>query len=251
MCTMSLFRDQQTLIVTMNRDEARLRTEAGLKQQQLGNIQVLYPVDGLAGGTWFGLNDSGVVMALLNRYQDPQIEGAETRGAIIPLALAKGDYSDVLEHLNGSDFSRFNPFDLFVIGIDNSDHFSWNGQQVTVTKRSENALLFSSSSLNTELVLDKRQARFEQWLKQQPEQIWHAPQILQQLHLYQDPLDPSDSVLMDRLNTHSKSICQVHLQADQCRFSYYPEASLNQWRQQRSDIEQLPRQLSEFKLQKQ
>jgi len=44
----------------MNRDEARQRSEAGLKQQQLGHIQVLYLIDGLAGGIWFGVNDAAV-----------------------------------------------------------------------------------------------------------------------------------------------------------------------------------------------
>ena len=223
----------------MSRDEARLRSEAGLKQQQFANIQVLYPLDALAGGTWFGVNNTGVVMALLNRYQDPQSEDTTTRGAIIPAALAKGDYCDVLEHLNESDFSCFNPFDLWVMGIDSSYHYSWNGQRVTATKRLEKALQFSSSSLNTELVLGKRHAQFALWLTQQVEGTWRAPQILQQLHLHQDPLNISDSVLMDRPYSHSKSICQVHLQASQYQFSYYPEASLNQWRQQGGDAQQL------------
>ena len=243
MCTLSLFKHNHQLIVTMNRDESRERHEAGLKEQEYNNIHTLFPVDGLAGGTWFGINDTGVVMALLNRYQDPQVQGAPTRGQIIPTALAKGNYHRILNHLNSVDFSGFNPFDLFLIELEYQHHFSWNGQVMTITQHHENAMQFSSSGVDTDLVLAKRQAHFEQKLAQQ--KTWESLQILEQLHLYQDPQETSYSVLMDRPHTHSKSICQVHLRAEDCQFAYYPESSLTLWREHAVSVNQLPYQQRE------
>jgi len=246
MCTLSLFKNDSELIITMNRDESRLRHEAGIKEHTDNGIHTLFPVDGLAGGTWFGVNNAGVVMALLNRYQDPQKQGAPTRGQIIPTALAEGHYSKIIKHLSGVDFSDFNPFDLFIIELENNYHFSWNGRVMTTSQHNENALQFSSSGLNTDSVLATRQARFEQQLPLH--KTWQAPTILTQLHLHQSPQDTSQSVLMDRPHTHTKSICQIRLQAEKCQFSYYPETSLNQWRTHSDAINHLPRQQHELKI---
>ena len=244
MCTLSLFQNNSELIITMNRDESRLRHEAGIKEHAFNGIHTLFPVDGLAGGTWFGINDTGVVMALLNRYQDPQKQGAPTRGQIIPMALVEGNYKQVIQHLNNIDFRDFNPFDLFLFSLENNHHFSWNGQVMTTNKHTENALQFSSSGLNTDVVLATRQARFKQQIPLH--KTWQAATILTQLHLHQDPQDTSQSVLMDRPHTHTKSICQVRLNSRQSQFTYYPETSLNQWRTGSASINHLPHQQREL-----
>jgi uncharacterized protein with NRDE domain len=228
MCTLSVLRLSNLLVITMNRDEARLRHEAGLKQQQQNGVELLYPIDGQAGGTWFGVNNHGVVLALLNRYQDPQSSAAPTRGNIIPQALAYGDFSLVKKHLSEQNYQYYNPFDLLLISSDECLNLSWNGRYLSAHNTSQPALLLSSSSLNTEAVLAKRQQCFQQWLEHTPELTPGA--VLQQIHLQHNPDSLGDSVLMDRSNAHSKSICQVLLDANCCEFNYYPEASLQQWR---------------------
>jgi uncharacterized protein with NRDE domain len=233
MCTLSVLRLSNSLVITMNRDEARLRHEAGLKQQQQDGLERLYPIDGQAGGTWFGVNNHGVVLALLNRYQDPQSSTAPTRGNIIPQALAYGSFNLVKKHLSEQSYQYYNPFDLVLIYGSKCLHLSWNGQHLSTHNVSQAALLLSSSALNTEAVLAKRQQHFQQWLAQSPE--LSAAAVLQQIHLQHDLGSRGDSVLMDRSDAHSKSICQVLLDANCCEFNYYPEASLQQWRSHISD----------------
>ncbi|MFT7053165.1 MAG: hypothetical protein ACJAU1_000717 [Psychromonas sp.] len=228
MCTLSVLRLSNLLVITMNRDEARSRHEAGLKQQQKNGVELLCPIDGQAGGTWFGVNNHGVVLALLNRYQDPQSVGAPTRGNIIPQALAYGEVRLVKKHLSEQNYQYYNPFDLLLISSAECLHLSWNGRHLSLHNVSQAALLLSSSALNTEAVLAKRQARFQQWLTQSPE--LSATEVLHKIHLQHDLGNRGDSVLMDRSDAHSKSICQVLLDADCCEFNYYPEASLQQWR---------------------
>ncbi|MFT6925673.1 MAG: hypothetical protein ACJAZP_001262 [Psychromonas sp.] len=228
MCTLSVLRLSNSLVITMNRDESRSRHEAGLKEQQQNGIEQLYPVDGQAGGTWFGVNNHGVVLALLNRYQDPQSVVAPTRGNIIPQALACGDFDLVKNHLFEQNYQYYNPFDLLLACHAESLHLSWNGRHLSIYDTNQPALLLSSSALNTDAVIAKRQQRFQQWLTQ-PSEL-SASEVLQQIHLQHDPSSQGDSVLMDRSDAHSKSICQVLLDADCCEFNYYPEASLQQWR---------------------
>ncbi|MFT6985579.1 MAG: hypothetical protein ACJAT7_001389 [Psychromonas sp.] len=217
----------------MNRDESRSRHEAGLKEQQQDGIEQLYPIDGQAGGTWFGVNNLGVVLALLNRYQDPQSSTAPTRGNIIPQALAYGNVSLVKKHLSEQNYQYYNPFDLMLISSRECLHLCWNGRHLSINNASQPAMLFSSSALNTEAVLAKRQERFQQWLAQSPE--LSATEVLHKIHLQHDLSSRGDSVLMDRSDAHSKSICQVLLDANCCEFNYYPEASLQQWRCHISD----------------
>lgn len=228
MCTLSVLRLSNFLVITMNRDEARLRHEAGLKQQHKNGVEWLYPIDGQARGTWFGVNNHGVVLALLNRYQDPQSSTAPTRGNIIPQALAYGNFKLVKKHLSEQNYQYYNPFDLVLISSCECLHLSWNGRHLSIDNADQRALLLSSSALNTETVLAKRQLHFQQWLAQSPE--LSAAAVLQKIHLQHNPDSRRDSVLMDRSDAHSKSICQVLLDANYCEFNYYPEASLQQWR---------------------
>ncbi|MDO6763228.1 NRDE family protein [Agarivorans sp. 1_MG-2023] len=230
MCTLSVLRLNERTLVTMNRDEARSRHEAGLKQQASALTESIYPVDGQAGGTWFGINNHGVVLALLNRYQDPQHSPAPTRGQIIPQALLLGAPSKVSEHLAEQCYQGYNPFDLVLVANNTSEHFTWNGQLLSRTHIKQAAFQLSSSALNTEQVLAIRKQRFEQWLHST--QTRSAGAVLQDIHLQQCRDNRDHSVLMDREDAHSKSICQVVLSPHTSELNYYPEASLQIWREQ-------------------
>ncbi|WP_221075178.1 NRDE family protein [Agarivorans aestuarii] len=235
MCTVSVLKLGQQTVVTMNRDEARHRHEAGIKQQTHGDTQLVYPVDGQAGGTWFGFNNHGLVLALLNRYQDPQHSGALSRGKIIPQALALGSYQAVTQHLAEQNYQHFNPFDLLLVSAKHCQHFSWSGKHLSQQQLNDEAIQLSSSALNTQQVLASRKRRFQQWLEREPNS---AERVLSDIHLQQCQENRSHSVLMDRDEAHSKSICQVRLSAQDSEFDYYPEASLQAWRQQLSQATQ-------------
>ena len=237
MCTLSIIRLSDQLVITMNRDEARSRHESGLKEQKKAGVELLYPIDGQAGGTWFGVNNQGVVLALLNRYQDPQSSCAPTRGNIIAQALAYGKFELVKKHLSEQGYQHYNPFDLLLISLEECLHFRWNGQQLVICNVSENAQLFSSSAVNTQSVLAKRQLFFKEEISQIVE--LSAINILQQIHLQHDLNSQANSVLMDRSDAHSKSICQVLLDQNCCEFNYYPEGSLQQWRAVLNDAKPL------------
>jgi len=242
MCTLSLFKSDHSLIVTINRDESRQRHEAGIKEQKVSNTNIIFPIDGLSGGTWFGINDSGVVMALLNRYQALHVSNPITRGKIIPSCLSMGSYSTIFDHLNQQNFAEFNPFDLFLICLDGCHQFTWDGQQTAIKQIDESAFQFSSSGVDTAEILEKRQRCFNQILDDQQKTIWQPSEILEAIHLNQDPIDQSSSVLMDRPLVHSKSICQVQLTTKHNQLNYYPETSLNAWRNNNSSVARLPRQ---------
>jgi len=101
----------------MNRDEQRSRVAAlPPVSRQLGNRHALFPSEP-SGGTWIGLNDAGVVFALLNWYSVPSRTLAlpVSRGTIIPALLGESDIHIAGRQLTTLALARIQPFRL--VGI--------------------------------------------------------------------------------------------------------------------------------------
>lgn len=67
MCTVTFVPSAKGAIITSNRDEMVMRPHAAMPAwEQWGTGRILFPKDGLAGGTWIGMHENGAVMVLLN-----------------------------------------------------------------------------------------------------------------------------------------------------------------------------------------
>lgn len=209
----------------MNRDESRTRPEAGLAIIKQHPVAVAYPRDARSGGTWCGINNKGVVLCLLNRYQDKGHKGGQSRGMIIPNALTRNSDEAIHFYLESLQKPAFSPFDLLLITLRQLRRYRWNGRDWKVTTEccKPPALPFmkSSSSRDTAAVLRHRAHLFQQWQSNNQD-----TSVLSAFHLCQDPADTSSSVLMSRTPTHTKSITQIHLTQRQVQLRYCPEASL-------------------------
>jgi hypothetical protein len=89
-CTLAAVFDgkSQTLVVGFNRDEKRSRApETAIAHLMQKETKIIAPQDSEAGGTWIGVNETGLVFCLLNiNSSDTLSLGAQSisRGAIIP-----------------------------------------------------------------------------------------------------------------------------------------------------------------------
>src|SRR4051794_17141205 len=75
----------QPLVVVANRDE---RLDRASSPPSIWPGGFLAPRDDVAGGTWLGVNPSGVFVGITNRYLGPQDPARLSRGAIVAEALA-------------------------------------------------------------------------------------------------------------------------------------------------------------------
>lgn len=207
----------------MNRDEQRERVES---KNIYAENNLYYPVDKKSGGTWFGFNQHGIVMALLNRYQDTSITSTcntTSRGAIIPLLLTYQQIQQVNSALLSLPLSEVKPFDLVV----NSNHtimkYSWNGTDLNRQKY-KSPFFLSSSSVDAKTVLPYRKQKNITFLSKQNKV--KAENILLNLHLSQDKKDTSSSILMSRRLTHTKSISQVIIKDNELNYQYIDEKKL-------------------------
>jgi uncharacterized protein with NRDE domain len=76
--------------------------------------------DDLAGGSWLGVNESGVIAGVLNRRNTlgPQ-SGKRSRGELVLDALDFADAADAVDMLTQLDAQAFRPFNMVV--VDNRD----------------------------------------------------------------------------------------------------------------------------------
>lgn len=118
MCTIAVCREAfrfYSLVVAMNRDE-QLDRPAEPPRIWDGKPRMFAPFDPITGGTWWGVNEYGVFIAITNRdgyeYQKDTIM---KRGMLVPLGL---EYSrtaeEALEKITSFDGSMFNAFHLLI-----------------------------------------------------------------------------------------------------------------------------------------
>ena len=105
--------------VVFNRDERRTRDAAAPPgRHRLGGRDAIYPRDPVGGGTWIGVNDAGLVVALLNVYDGvpaQPVSGARSRGVIVGGLLGCATLAAATAAAAAIDAHRFAPFRLVIL----------------------------------------------------------------------------------------------------------------------------------------
>ena len=117
MCTLiALHRCYPTahLLVAANRDEFLARPSLGPRLHEWHGRRVVAPVDARAGGTWLGLNDAGLFVALTNRPTQALDASRRSRGLIVADALGRESATRAAEAALQLAADAYNPFNMFV-----------------------------------------------------------------------------------------------------------------------------------------
>ncbi|MCC7045936.1 MAG: NRDE family protein, partial [Alphaproteobacteria bacterium] len=115
MCTLVILRrpgHPWPLILGANRDEMKNRPWTPPGRHWPDRPEVLAGRDDLAGGSWMGVNDHGVVAAILNRQGTlGPAQGKRSRGELVLLALDEADAAGaalVMSELRPDSYRSFN-----------------------------------------------------------------------------------------------------------------------------------------------
>lgn len=118
MCTLVLRREPRTpwpLLLAANRDELRSRPWRPPARHWPDRPEVVAGLDELAGGSWLGVNDHGVVAAVLNRVGTlGPAEDKRSRGELVLDALDFTDAASAAEILAELDPDAYRPFNLII-----------------------------------------------------------------------------------------------------------------------------------------
>jgi hypothetical protein len=124
MCTLVILRrpgDAWPLILAANRDEMENRPWAPPGRHWPDRPQLIAGLDCLARGSWLGLNDDGVVAAIMNRTNSlgPQT-GKRSRGELVLEALDHASASTAARALADIDASAYRSFNLVIADSHNA-----------------------------------------------------------------------------------------------------------------------------------
>ncbi|MEM1379556.1 MAG: NRDE family protein [Pseudomonadota bacterium] len=222
MCTLTAHRQGNgRWHITMNRDELRSRADGEAPFLWL-SPEILAPRDPVAGGTWIGVHADGTWAAILNSYSDDkrvwrQGVEAQSRGRLIPLALASADPVGAIE---ATDLSATMGFRLWIGRADVVAELFWDGQTLRIQRNIEDGPWFftSSSSLRQPEIVRKRRAVFDAWRRDgAPLSVNGIPS------LFTDPhgLGKEEAILMERDYAHTKSCTQISVEETAIRMQHW------------------------------
>jgi hypothetical protein len=126
MCTVVVLRRPGSpwpLLLAANRDELKSRPWRAPGRHWPDRPEVVAGLDEQAGGSWLGINDHGVVAAVLNRVGTlGPATGKRTRGELVLEALDHADAAAAATALADLDPAAYRPFNLIVA---DSRHAYW------------------------------------------------------------------------------------------------------------------------------
>jgi uncharacterized protein with NRDE domain len=125
MCTLVVLRrpgHDWPLILGANRDEMIARPWRAPGRHWPDRPDVVAGLDELAGGSWLGLNEHGVIAGILNRFGTlGPAPGQRSRGELVLEALDHADARDAAAALAQIDPRAYRPFNMII--ADNRDAF--------------------------------------------------------------------------------------------------------------------------------
>ena len=103
-----------TLVVAANRDEFANRPARGPALRETQHGIVVAPLDAQAGGTWLGVNPTGMFAAITNRRADAPDPRRRSRGLLVLDALGASGAAEAAAAALETQPGAYNPFNLFV-----------------------------------------------------------------------------------------------------------------------------------------
>jgi uncharacterized protein with NRDE domain len=117
MCTFAFYFQvfsHYPIVAAANRDESLTRPSAP-PLRLWGTPWIYGGQDLLAGGTWLGINEHGMIAALLNRHTGAATDPSRrSRGLLCLDALKYTSVADALSYLTSQSTQQYNPFNLLI-----------------------------------------------------------------------------------------------------------------------------------------
>ncbi len=206
--------------MTHNRDEKVARPTAIPPQKYVVNKKnVYYPKDPQAGGTWYAVSESGVVVVLLNGAEEkhePKSSYLRSRGLIV-LDLISSNSS--FEAWNSIDLMGIEPFTIVLYQEQKLYQLRWDEVHKTTLQLDLNqSYIWSSTTLYSKEIREYRRSFFQEFLLSRE---ITADTILA-FHKYTNSDDQENGLIINRNNEmRTLSITQTVIQGNNVLLSYH------------------------------
>lgn len=186
MCTLTFIPSQESesaFILTSNRDESPHRNTVLPKHYREGAVDLYFPKDKVAGGTWLGISSRKRLVCLLNgafTAHKRQENYRMSRGLVVKKLLKTSDVSLFIENF---DFFGIEPFTLVLVAWDSKlavQELIWDGKQTYFRKLPVAPYIWSAPMLYPEEVRAQKEAVFEKFMQDHGNQL--NPELMWQLN---------------------------------------------------------------------
>ena len=168
MCTVTFVpKSPNGFILISNRDEAPARKTLRPLIYTVNGVQLVYPKDEVAGGTWFGSSSEKRLICLLNggfKAHKREKSYRVSRGSIvIDLLVAK----DIVSEINTYNFIGVEPFTIILVDWSGDlvlYEVVWDGSIVHFAEKPVAPQIWSSSLLYSEETKNKRVSWFSDFI---------------------------------------------------------------------------------------
>jgi len=225
MCTVTVIARADGYTLGMNRDEKQTRAIAlPPTRRPLGQRDTLFPSEP-GGGTWIGVNDTGLSFALVNWYSIPHL-GADpmvSRGQVVLRALALGSIREVEAALGTLPLDRMNPFRLIGVSAFPGvvSEWRWNLRRLERFDHPWQTATWISSGVDESGAQTARGKTFHEALRQSSA---GTPDWLRRLHRSHRPERGPYSTCMHREDAATVSYTEVRVTRHAAQLKYTPGA---------------------------
>lgn len=214
MCTVTyLPQSGNAFILTSNRDEDITRHVAlPVNKYQINNVEVYYPKDPKAGGTWMAHGSNGFTVCLLNgafTAHNPTGNYKKSRGLVVlDFFIYKNQYDFIARY----DFANIEPFTLIFVKHSSETvtvcELKWDGIKTYHTNYDASLPhIWSSVTLYTNDVIKQRENWFSEWAKNN--ELFSKDSILM-FHHFGGNGDNQNDLVINRDTKKTVSICCIN-----------------------------------------
>jgi hypothetical protein len=220
MCTVSFVRLNGKVVITSNRDEKVIRPAIPPRNYLINGKNIIFPKDPKAGGTWYAIDENGVVLVLLNGAKEKhsvQSFYRKSRGLIVLDVIGSHSPKDFWQEL---DLENIEPFTLILFQNEELFQLRWNGDdKETLLLDSNKNHIWSSSTLYPAAIREKRSDLFYSFLETN---LDVSAQEIHHFHRYAENENSENGLVINR-NDELKtlSITQTVIENDKVSVMHY------------------------------
>jgi hypothetical protein len=221
MCSLSFLPHSKGAFLAMNRDELNSRPIAlPPALVHCGSLAAIYPAEP-SGGTWVGVNECGLSLALLNWNIRPDSDhpASESRGRVIPLLLEKSGSREAAAMLERIDLGRTKPFRL-IMTVPRERHLSewmWDGMTLESRPHDWVRTHWFSSGIDE---AGAQHARSSALCDAESAPHAGSREWILSLHRSHLPERSAYSICMHRADASTVSLTTIEMTVSQARMSY-------------------------------
>lgn len=221
MCTVTFIpKENSNFILTSNRDEVVGRTTLVPDFYDIDGVKMLFPKDVVAGGSWIGISEKSRLICLLNGGFENHIRAENykmSRGVVVKELLKVEDLSNAIEVF---DYKGIEPFTIIVVDWNSelkATELVWDGQEAHITTLPDEPRIWSSSTLYTTTMKNKR----KEWFKVFSDENAFKGDDIYRFHTTAGEGDKNVGVCMDRGFLKTLSITQIEKTDEDCAMTYF------------------------------